>query len=94
MQRQLILGKELRNRSANQVVQSAKIIQESDGLWHIELDLSWLTPNPFVLGEFEIRKLKQFKMLNSALRNVFEKTELNTVIVVRHPHARLPVQII
>ena len=94
MQRQLILGKELRNRSADQIVESAKIIQESDGLWHIELCLSWLAPNPFLLGEFEVRKLKQFKMLNSALRNVFEKTDLSTVLIVRDRTAPLPIQII
>jgi hypothetical protein len=94
MQRQLILGKELRNRSADQVVLSAKIIQESDGLWHIELQLNWLAPNPFLLGEFEVRKLRQFKMLNSALRNVFEKTGLTTVTIVRHPDAPMPPQVI
>jgi hypothetical protein len=90
MEQGLILGKELRDRPPGQSVLGARITQNSDGLWFIELNLSWLEPNPFFLGEFEVLKKKEFKMLNFALRHVFEKTDLTTVIVVRNADLALP----
>jgi hypothetical protein len=94
MEEGLILGKELRNRAPGQTVLAARITQDSNGVWFIELNLSWMEPNPFILGEYEILKKREFKMLNYALRHVFEKTELTTVIVVRNADVALPSQII
>jgi hypothetical protein len=83
MQNQLILGKDLSKRLVNHTIMSARIVQQANGLWYIELVLSWREPNPFLLGEHDKRKLRLFKQLNSAIRWVFDKAELNELSVVR-----------
>jgi hypothetical protein len=89
MQNQLILGKDLRKRLVNHAILSARIVQQINGLWYIELVLSWREPNPFLLGEYDLRKLRTFKQLNSAIRWVFDKTELTALSVLRNSEAEL-----